>query len=754
MSEDLLLEKIKDKLLDFDPVHFVEKYLTIDGDRFHLQKGGWKPFSDIYRYIGLKAVEKDGKPVVIVAGRQIGKDLALDTPIPTPFGWKTMEDLQIGDKVFDENGNTCNVIDVSPVFTDHICYKLTFDDGTEMIAGEDHQWLTYTNNQQSSVKTTKEIKNTLETEHHIVSLKNNFYIHKVELVPTVPTKCIMVDSVSHLYLASKSFIPTHNTSMCAALEMYFCGCGLYGNGKNPPIRMVHAFPESALAASYSKVKLNGMIRSSVVIDDGNEIKGIKKKAYMHSLLDNSSESNDTLSFKQFVGGNHLWIESVGVDGNRLMGKTADIIFYDEVQKMMSIAIGNSSKILTQSKYGKQGEGVQVYFGTPLLRGSTYWDLWNASSQQYFHLGCGKCKKYFPLYTPGTNDWEDIWLYGYTVRCTHCGFEQDKREATENGKWIGLKDQQESKYIGFHINQLYIPTFTKEKIISEKPENNPINSEKTYQTQILGEFYHGEATIITMDQVRELCGDPGRKFRGSISPDEDLPVFLGIDIGAKNDLAQLVDSDRVKPQGQSYSTAVVIAMTGPQRMSIEFATAFKRNDLASKKGLIEEIMRKYSVNLAVCDLGYANDLNEILQTQYGEKFLSSQASNRVNEHIKFNSDVFPKVITFERDFWIADLYEQMKKGNIRIPMGSYEQIAMMIQHICSMEIKPSISRAGDITPHYIKGSTPNDYFMAMLNAYIAYKFYVSQGFKIKNPAHMRDPAKDKPPVLVAYLPRMK
>jgi hypothetical protein len=966
MSEDLLLEKIKDKLLDFDPVHFVEKYLTIDGDKFHLQKGGWKPFSDIYRYVGIKAIEKDGKPVVIVAGRQVGKDLALDTPIPTPSGWKTMGDLQIGDKVFDENGDICDVIEVSPIYTDHKCYKLTFDDGTEIVAGEDHQWLTYTksnrkslqrvkNPSQPTIKNTKEIINTLNTKtskqetnhsipicepvkyntqnlpidpyvfgcwlgdgssntgviecadegilleikkHYIIekrNIKNNKsksnayrigeiqthhrkigeltnqlkklnllnnkhipdiylyssieqrfallqglmdtdghndktgkqefcnynkklayqvlelikslgikarikesdaklygkvinkryhiyfntsesvfrlqrklnnikekvnlktthrYIVKAELVSTVPTKCIMVDSPSHLYLVSKSFIPTHNTSMAAALEMYFCGCGLYGNGKNPPIRMVHAFPEAALAAGYAKVKLNAMIRSSITIDDGNELKGIKKKTFMHSLLDTSSESNDTLSFKQFIGGNHLWIESVGMDGNRLMGKTADIIFYDEVQKMMSIAIGNSSKILTQSKYGKQGEGVQVFFGTPLLRGSTYWDLWNASSQQYFHLGCEKCKELFPLYTPGTNDWEDIWLYGYTVRCTHCGFEQDKREATERGKWVPLKDQQDSKYIGFHINQLYIPTFTKEKIISEKPENNPINSEKTYQTQVLGEFYHGEATIITMDQVRELCGDSNRKFRASISSDEDLPVFLGIDIGAKNDLAQLVDSDRVKPQGQSFSTAVVIAMTGPQRMSIEFATAFKRNDLASKKGLIEEIMRKYSVNLAVCDLGYANDLNEILQTEYGERFLSSQASNRVNEHIKFNSDIFPKVITFERDFWIAELYEQMKKGNLRIPMGSYEQVAMMIQHICSMEIKPSISRVGDVTPHYVKGGSPNDFFMSILNAYIAFKFYVSQGFKIKNPAHMRDPAKDKPPVLVAYLPKMR
>ncbi len=38
-------------------------------------------------------------------------------------------------------------------------------------------------------------------------------IAKIELVPTVPTQCVMVDSPSHLYLAGKGMIPTHNSSL-------------------------------------------------------------------------------------------------------------------------------------------------------------------------------------------------------------------------------------------------------------------------------------------------------------------------------------------------------------------------------------------------------------------------------------------------------------------------------------------------------------------------------------------------------------
>ena len=31
-----------------------------------------------------------------------GKQVALDTPIPTPHGWTTMGEIKVGDSVFDE----------------------------------------------------------------------------------------------------------------------------------------------------------------------------------------------------------------------------------------------------------------------------------------------------------------------------------------------------------------------------------------------------------------------------------------------------------------------------------------------------------------------------------------------------------------------------------------------------------------------------------------------------------------------------
>lgn len=71
-----------------------------------------------------------------------GKALCVDTPIPTPEGWKLMGDLVVGDTVFDENGNHCKIVAATGVMHDRPCYRIVFSDGTSVIADEGHQWLT------------------------------------------------------------------------------------------------------------------------------------------------------------------------------------------------------------------------------------------------------------------------------------------------------------------------------------------------------------------------------------------------------------------------------------------------------------------------------------------------------------------------------------------------------------------------------------------------------------------------------------
>ncbi len=72
--------------------------------------------------------------------KKMGKQLALDTPIPTPSGFTTMGEIKIGDEVFDEQGKICHVVAKSSVDYDEQGYRITFRDGETIIAGARHQW--------------------------------------------------------------------------------------------------------------------------------------------------------------------------------------------------------------------------------------------------------------------------------------------------------------------------------------------------------------------------------------------------------------------------------------------------------------------------------------------------------------------------------------------------------------------------------------------------------------------------------------
>jgi DNA segregation ATPase FtsK/SpoIIIE-like protein len=84
-------------------------------------------------------------PHMLIAGATgAGKALALDTPIPTPEGWTTMGEIQVGGRVFDETGKPCTVLAATDVMHGRPCYEVEFSDGTVIVADAQHQWRTTT----------------------------------------------------------------------------------------------------------------------------------------------------------------------------------------------------------------------------------------------------------------------------------------------------------------------------------------------------------------------------------------------------------------------------------------------------------------------------------------------------------------------------------------------------------------------------------------------------------------------------------
>jgi hypothetical protein len=613
-------DDMKSKILDLDPVTWCEKWLNIDGKPFKITDNVWKPYVDMYRYIGINALSKKGKPIVFNKSRQVG-----------------------------------------------------------------------------------------------------------------------------------------GTSAALALSLFFLASGLFGGDSKPPFRIMHMFPTLEIAARYSKTKLNTTIATSKPL-----LVGSKRIPFLQTRLDKSNPTNDSITFKQFKGGSHLFIESTGLDASRLKGITIDCALWDECQLMTDDAISNSRKSLTAAQFGVKGDGVQFFFGTPLTKSGPFYNLWMASDQQYWHLGCEDCGKDFPLYTPGSDKWMEIWVdddldeddpdHGYIVKCVHCGHQQNKIEASKRGKWVPYVKDKNCINIGFHLNQMMLD-FPRSKIMSEHFNVHPTNTARAYYNEVLGEFYNGDSSTITQEELIQKCGKRDLLVRNRITPAENRQVFIGFDWGAKVDVDQS-EGTKVASVGQSYSCAIVLVVN-QNHLEVAWAEKFKQNDPEYKIQRVDQLARQFSPILMTGDIGFANDLSYKLQMKYGEKYLATQSLGTLNKKYKFRSDVFPNLIEFDKTRCLEEIFQQFKNGIIKFPLGSYEKISWLITHCTSMETKLVPDRRNGFTQRIVKGNTENDGLMAMLNAYLGFKFLQTNKFDIVSPHDYKEITKSEAPLItLAHLPHWK
>lgn len=73
----------------------------------------------------------------------LGKALALETPILTNKGWKHIKNIHIGEILFDEKGNTCQVTNIFDHQNKNM-YRITFSDNTNVVCCDEHLWTVYT----------------------------------------------------------------------------------------------------------------------------------------------------------------------------------------------------------------------------------------------------------------------------------------------------------------------------------------------------------------------------------------------------------------------------------------------------------------------------------------------------------------------------------------------------------------------------------------------------------------------------------
>jgi replicative DNA helicase len=160
-----------------------------------------------------------GQMIVVAARPGMGKALELDTPLPTPTGWTTMGDVQVGAELIGADGFPTRVVAATEVMYGRPCFEVEFSDGTVIVADAQHQWPT-----ESGIRTTAQLRSgadrlipaTLPASRAggtTALLALGVHVAWVRAVESVPVRCVQVDNESHLYLAGKGMVPTHNSTL-------------------------------------------------------------------------------------------------------------------------------------------------------------------------------------------------------------------------------------------------------------------------------------------------------------------------------------------------------------------------------------------------------------------------------------------------------------------------------------------------------------------------------------------------------------
>ena len=727
-------DQIKSSFLDFDPAFFIENNLTIDGSDFKIIGNGWKFMVDVYRYIGLQATQKSGKTVVIKKGRQVGATMmaaAIDLfftnsglfhkpPIRVLHAFPSLgqvkkfsQDKLEGFVRTSKNGFISkNKLDKNSV--DNLTMK-QFKDGTLWVdsIGEDGDRIRGMTVDAIFFDECFPYETYIEVEGGKIQIGEVFELFSAGLeIPLIKSYNEKLDIFEY-----KKIKNAWNRGERNVIEIFIDEVSII------------CTPEHRILTDYGWcTAINLKVGDSIISSNG--FCSVKKRvtsvttAYMKSCV-----------YDIEVSDNHNFIVVTETNSNNQISG----IVVSNCQDMFATAIGNATKTLTAAKYGPVGQGVQVYFGTPKEKNSYFSSLWDMSDQRYYHLGCKNCKETFPFYLPDDKRWMDIWVSGHTIRCPLCSCEQHKVEAIERGKWVPSRNPDECKLVGFHINQLYIPYFTKENILNLMPENNPLQTERIFKNEVVGEFFSGAGLPITRAEIYEKCRDADRAFSKTISAKEKSS-YLGVDWGGKDDGS---DSNI----GQSYSCVVILSALPDGTLLVEHAHKLRKQDFDYKKETIHEMYKRFGIRQGLSDWFFGQDVVHDLQRHYGSRFLGAQGSGNLLKPLKFREDEL--IVSYNKDMMVEEIFDLFRKGKIRFPWKSFEYIEWLIDHCTSME--SSIKTVGgQPIKTYSKGSGPNDGLMALMYAYMAYKFDATKGFSIKPGINGNEQSAPRP--VLAHLKR--
>lgn len=281
--------------------------------------------------------------------------------------------------------------------------------------------------------------------------------------------------------------------------------------RHPYTNGLHAFPRSAQAQRFAKMRLEYAIKESDILAEWYENNGsdLTLKKFMQ-------KDNPKQPYNYYILGG-TWESRKDTVGDAARGMSLDFAVYDERQDHPNDVETVLGEALSHSKYKQT-----ITLGTPKLPGIQFDQQWESSDKRYWFVKCPHCGRENPITMDNILDSGDEKV-GYYYGCPNCKNPIDRNI----GRWMSTIPRVNPEYHGYHINQLMVSWLTANEIMRKKTSTT--YPRRRFHNEVLGESYGGDDVPITLAMLEE-CGE--NEYRLGDLGEFDT-IYAGIDWGAKS-----------------------------------------------------------------------------------------------------------------------------------------------------------------------------------------------------------------------------
>jgi phage terminase large subunit GpA-like protein len=333
-------------------------------------------------------------------------------------------------------------------------------------------------------------------------------ITNVNPIQSVPTKCISVDSPSHLFLAGESMIPTHNTTLIENVIGYHIHLD--------PCPILFLNPTLEMSETFSKDRLSPMLRDCECL---------------HGLVaaSRSRDKNSTILHKVFKGG-HLTMAGANSPAS-LASRPVRKVLFDEVDRFALSAgqEGDPVKLAMKRATRFWNRGFTLCSTPTIKDNSRIEKAWLISDQRRYFVPCPHCD-HFQVLVWKQIKWSDrdpATAYYECESCTQSILSQHKPVMVRRGQWRATNPA--GKYPGFHIWEGYFPTTPWSRLVEEflEAKDDP-EQLKVFVNTVLGELWReDDGDQVEWQQLMERA----EPYATLSVPAKALLLTAGVDVQA-------------------------------------------------------------------------------------------------------------------------------------------------------------------------------------------------------------------------------